>query len=175
MAILLGLAGAAAIGVPLNALYLQEGRHPAPLFQASVPAAPEPAARANRAAAALSAPLPPSRPASVAPSSRPATAKTDIAKAEPVRAAREPRDPISQLLDSGSAKSESADKGDRNVFFAQRALVKLGYVLRPDGVFGGTTRQAVEKFERDIGLPVKGELSQKILRRLAARSGLASE
>jgi peptidoglycan hydrolase-like protein with peptidoglycan-binding domain len=52
-------------------------------------------------------------------------------------------------------------------------LAKLGYALHQDGVYGGTTRQAIEKFERSNGLPVKGELSPKILRLLGARAGVA--
>ena len=57
---------------------------------------------------------------------------------------------------------------------AQKALLKLGFVLKPDGVFGGTTRQAIERFERDQGMPVKGDLTPRIMRMLAAESGVAN-
>lgn len=109
------------------------------------------------------------------------------------------RDPISQLLKAQSPASESGretrqesarqetarqeaakqeagkQEPSRTVASAQRALVKLGFVLKPDGVNGAATRQAIEQFERDHGLPVKGELTPKVLRELAARSGQTIE
>ena len=51
---------------------------------------------------------------------------------------------------------------------AQRALVKLGYVLKADGVAGPTTRQAVEIFERERKWPVKGELTPKVMKEIMA-------
>lgn len=157
----------AAIGIPLNALYLQEGRHPAPLFRINPPeASVEP-----KAHVAAPAPLPPARPAIAAPTQAAPVVKPAAARSEPTHT-QEKRDQIGALLDGGAPKSEEADK---NVLAAQRALVKLGYVLRPDGVFGSATRQALEKFERDSGLPVKGELTPKIMRQLHARSGVPTE
>jgi peptidoglycan hydrolase-like protein with peptidoglycan-binding domain len=61
------------------------------------------------------------------------------------------------------------------VLGVQRALVKLGFVLRPDGVNGAATRQALEQFERDHNLPSKGELTPKVLRELATQSGQTIE
>ncbi len=58
------------------------------------------------------------------------------------------------------------------VLAAQRALVKLGFVLTPDGVAGATTRQAVERYERDHGRPVRGDLSRAIMRQLSAETGI---
>jgi len=200
----LGLVALASIGVPLNALYLQDGRHPAPLFHL---AGSEPAP----SKAAATPPLPPQRPAAVA-QAKSAPTKGDITKAETTHANEKPRDLIGALLDgalpkspataarsasgkSAIAKTEGAktegaktegvktegvkteagksDGPNKNVIFAQRALAKLGYALRQDGVLGGTTRQAIEKFERDSGLPVKGELTPRLMRQLSARSGVA--
>lgn len=195
----LGLVALASIGVPLNALYLQDGRHPAPLFHLAGSEPPP-------SKAAATAPLPPQRPAAVA-QPKSASAKGDIMKAETTHANEKPRDLIGALLDgvmpkstataarSASGKSDVAktegaktegakaegakteagksDLPDKNVIFAQRALAKLGYALRQDGVYGGTTRQAIEKFERDSGLPVKGELTPRLMRQLSARSGVA--
>jgi peptidoglycan hydrolase-like protein with peptidoglycan-binding domain len=53
--------------------------------------------------------------------------------------------------------------------------MKLGYVIRPDGVMGTTTRQAIEKFERERGWPAHGELTPKVLREISLRSGLSLE
>jgi peptidoglycan hydrolase-like protein with peptidoglycan-binding domain len=55
---------------------------------------------------------------------------------------------------------------------AQRALVKLGFVLEADGVAGTSTRQAIERYERDRGLPARGVLSPDLVRRLGTESGM---
>lgn len=85
------------------------------------------------------------------------------------------RDPITQILKAKEPQQQSGAEPNKIVLAAQRALVRLGFVLRPDGVNGAATRQALEQFERDRGLPVKGELTPKILRELAAQSGQAIE
>ena len=54
----------------------------------------------------------------------------------------------------------------------QKALVKAGFVLRADGVMGASTKQALERFERDNKLPVTGDLAPRTLRELAAQSGV---
>lgn len=166
-----GFAGLVAVGVPINALFMQEGRRPATTIALNTPAD---SPRQSQAAA-------PSHPRSAPPS----VAKTEPAKQEPARLetakpAEKPFDAIGQLLGSAAPRKSDAPKSDlkndpknKSVIFAQRALAKLGFALHQDGVYGGTTRQAIEKFERSNGLPVKGELSPKILRLLGARSGVA--
>ncbi|MBM6592408.1 peptidoglycan-binding domain-containing protein [Microvirga pudoricolor] len=62
---------------------------------------------------------------------------------------------------------------DDRVTAAQRALVKLGYSVKVDGLAGPGTRQAIESFERDRRLAVTGELGPKTMRELSALSGLA--
>ena len=175
-----GFAGLVAVGVPLNALFMQEGRRPAAAIALKMP--PIDAARQSQAA-------PPSRPRPAPPS----VAKTEAPRQEPARIetakpTEKNFDAIAQLLGSAAprkidaaagAKSDpksrpkNNDPKNKSVIFAQRALAKLGYALHQDGVYGGTTRQAIEKFERSNGLPVKGELSPKILRLLGARTGVA--
>jgi hypothetical protein len=167
-----GFAGLVAVGVPLNALFMQEGRRPATTIALNT----QPADSARQSQAAL-----PSRPRSAPPS----VAKTEAPRQEPSRVetakpTEKPFDAIGQLLLSAAPRKSDAASVDpksepknKSVIFAQRALAKLGYSLHQDGVYGGTTRQAVEKFERSNGLPVKGELSPKILRLLGARSGVA--
>ena len=66
----------------------------------------------------------------------------------------------------------AADTGAR-VQGAQKALVKLGYVLKADGVMGASTRQAIQLFEQARKLPVTGELSPRVVRELASQSGMA--
>ncbi len=181
-----GFAGLVAVGVPLNALFMQEGRRPAAvaLKMPSIDAA-----RQSQAA-------PPSHPRPAPPS----VAKTEAPRQEPARIetakpTEKNVDAIAQLLGSAAPRKSDAaagadpksppkrhpnnteannnDSKSKSVIFAQRALAKLGYALHQDGVYGGTTRQAIEKFERSNGLPVKGELSPKILRLLGARAGVA--
>jgi hypothetical protein len=156
----------AAIGIPLNALYLQDGRHPAPLFQPATPLL----AHSERA------PLPPPRPMGAA-TAHSALVKADVVPAEAIQPrlaqTREKlRDPIGLLLVGDAPQSGETDK---KALFAQRALARLGYNVRVDGKFGGSTRQALEKFERDSGLPVRGELTAKVMRQLSSRSGVAIE
>jgi hypothetical protein len=224
--VVLGLA--VSIGVPVNALYFQDARHPAPLFQAVI-APGEPVRHA--AAQAPAAPA------------KTEAAKPEIKKAEPARSGQV-SDQIAQLLGVGGAKTpakgkpvaakdahqkDAAAKGqidktatgkiaatkpnaakpvapkaaeakgdgaknakaktaerseaqkkdaaakpaDKSVTLAQRALAKLGYSLHQDGVYGGTTREAIEKFERANGMPAKGELTPKVLKLLGQRSGVA--
>jgi hypothetical protein len=166
---LMAIIALATIGVPLNALFLQDGRHPAPLFQSP----------SRTVAPAERTPLPPPRPFAAGPA-RPAPANMEAANADSAKPSvahphEKTRDPIGLLLLGGAPKSDEADKTDKKALFAQRALTKLGYNVRVDGKFGGSTRQAIEKFERDSGLPVKGELTPKIMRQLSARSGVAME
>ena len=75
----------------------------------------------------------------------------------------------------GPPKLEAAPAApSKSVLAAQRALVKLGYVLNPDGVAGATTRQAIESYEREHGLPVRGELTPSLMRRLSRETGISN-
>jgi hypothetical protein len=206
---LFAIGGLALIGVPMNALFFQDGRHPAPLFSAHVlvPEKPAPA----------EAPTPPVRPkvetarmeadtpkADAAPKAR-SEAKIDplaeilkadaappakagkVEKVEKVEKKREvvaSRDQIGALLGGGAAKTAAptppapvatapagaAAGPDRNVLSAQRALQRLGYVVKPDGVMSPGLKKTIERFERDNGLPVSGELNAKVTKALAARA-----
>ena len=54
----------------------------------------------------------------------------------------------------------------------QAALADFGYgQLKPTGVFDADTRKAIEKFERDRRLPVTGDISDTVVRELAAMTG----
>ncbi len=174
-------------GILLNALFFQRTRHPAPLFAKSYPG---PSAKRLPEGAGTG----PHRPGSAGlPGEEVArTKQAEPQAAEKLPAAAVPgrkpggsepasRDQISALLQEGqapSARSRAArpakadTASDKKVLAAQRALVKLGFVLNPDGIAGAATRQAVERYERERGLPVRGALSPEILRRLSAESGL---
>jgi hypothetical protein len=162
-----GLFGLLLIAIPVNALLFQHARHPAPLFASFPHPAPAPSAQSAAAPATPESaplPLPTPRPADLTLDSAPGAAPAPVAAVK----AHGP-DVIGALLNKSSAPSVKA------VTSAQRALAKLGYGVKPDGNMGGATRQAIEKFERDRGLPVHGDLSAKVMRDLAARSGLPVE
>jgi hypothetical protein len=166
----LGFAAVVAIGVPVNALFLQDGRHPAPIFQKAVSLLALPSAPQQVRSAAPQGESAKQQHASASKSEAAATETTRIEAAKP---SEKGRDPISRLLEGSSNHSANADDKNKTVLAAQRALAKLGFALHQDGVFGGTTRQAIEKFERANGMPVTGELSPKIRRLLSARTGIA--
>ena len=170
------VAGGFAVAVAVNALVLQPRPHPAPLFtargiegpvRAAPPArpAPQPVAAIDTAApppAAVSEPAPPSRPSVL---TQHLTEGTGEVMPRP-----RPADPIGDLIRTGLAGGGGADN---TVLDAQKALAKLGYGVTPDGLWGPQTRQAIEQFERDRGLPVAGELTDKMRSLLAAAAGHA--
>ena len=166
-------AAAVGVGILVNALALQGGPHPAPLFRpaadtarTSAPVAFTPAAR----------PLPPSRPPEMAQAGPAGSAPSTAAAATTARAipAPVPRDPIADMLRGASNPVPPAIiEPNKAVLGAQRALNKLGYgPIKPDGLAGPGTRQAIERFERDRKLPVTGEPSGRTGRELATASGI---
>ena len=151
--------------VCLNALGSQTGRHPAPIL-------PKVAIRQDAPREAKA--LPPALPVEEA----------RAAPRAPEPAAKPARDPIAALIRQEETtasvtpkadrpeKGDKAEKSDKSVLQAQRALNKLGYgPLKADGLIGPGTRAAIEKFERDRKLPVKGEAAGRTLKELAARAG----
>jgi peptidoglycan hydrolase-like protein with peptidoglycan-binding domain len=70
-------------------------------------------------------------------------------------------DPIAQLI-----------APTQKVAAIQRALADFGYgQLKPTGVYDPETRAAIEKFERDRRLPITGQMSEAVVRELAAMTG----
>jgi putative peptidoglycan binding protein len=175
-----GVALAAVIAIIINALFLQAGRHPAPMFR-SATALP---AVAMSPASLLPRPRPVDADASQ-PESRPAG---DIKAAEPKAA-----DPLGNLVKTTGAVSTmpaniprppmavpvshvdgtaAFGAGSRRVAAVQRALTEYGYgQLKPTGVAGSDTQAAIQKFERARKLPVTGQVSDRLVRELAATIG----
>lgn len=60
---------------------------------------------------------------------------------------------------------------EKTITLAQRALMKLGFVLRPDGIMGDETRTAIEGFQRNHKLPVTGKLTPALERQLSLEAG----
>ncbi len=181
--------------VAVNALVLQNGRTAAP----PLPAAQQQSAQAQPSTANMpplstlaTAPVPQgfvhaaSAPAS-ADSPAPAVPQPPRrAVAAPQPAETHQRDAIADLLNGGAPPAASVAQAstsvagpkpaappNKNVIAAQRALTKLGFNVPATGMMGPATRQAVEKFEKSRGLPVKGDLTPKVMRDLASASGIA--
>lgn len=183
------LAFAAVSAIVANALWLQAGRHPAPLFGTVVNLPAVTSAPANL--------LPRPRPVEADVSeSKPTELKAaDIRAAEP-RAA-EPRaaelktaepktsDPMGNLVKATSTAPITnsiprppasipgdAGSGTRRVAAVQRALTEYGYgQLKPTGTVGSETQAAIQKFERARKLPVTGQMSDRLVRELTAVIG----
>ncbi|MFT4097224.1 MAG: peptidoglycan-binding domain-containing protein, partial [Rhodoblastus sp.] len=97
----------------------------------------------------------------------------------PAQQRAEPRrsDAIGGLIEKTAASSSTkarepaaAAAGADDVRAAQRALQRLGFVVRPSGVFDTATRQAIAQFEREHKMPERGELTPTVKRELARLS-----
>lgn len=163
-----GAALAAVIAIVTNAMFLQAGRHPSPLFSTtSISAVPAPAPVSALAPAPVSAPLPRVRPAEaearhVEPPAAPVKSTTSTAALRPPAAVPATRsDPVGDLIIS-----------TRRTAAVQRALTEYGYgQLKPTGVVGTDTQAAIQKFERDRKMPVTGQLSDRLIRDLTVLTG----
>lgn len=175
MAVLLGT------GIVVNAVALQTERHPAPMFTTLV----EPVdVRPQPAQAARDLPTPPVRPQTAERRAEPvATAAVEAAPAARQRPApatdAQPRGQMArdQMLAVIRQGNEPAEKDIASrTLLVQKALNKAGYgPLKEDGAFGPGTRQALEKFETDRKLPVRGEATGRTARELARISGVSIE
>jgi peptidoglycan hydrolase-like protein with peptidoglycan-binding domain len=62
--------------------------------------------------------------------------------------------------------------GARRVAAIQRVLTEYGYgQLKPTGTIGPETKIAIEKFERERRLPLSGQVTERLVRELAAVTG----
>jgi hypothetical protein len=166
------LAFAAIAGIITNALFLQAGHHPSPMFGVSAPT-PVPAA-------ALVSPLPRPRPIDASPS--------EVKPVEPRSA--EANDPLTNLVRATGAPTPApsniprppapvpyhnealSPSGSRRVAAVQRALTEYGYgQLKPTGTIGADTQAAIQKFERDRKIPVTGQMSDRVVHELVAMIG----
>jgi peptidoglycan hydrolase-like protein with peptidoglycan-binding domain len=194
-----------------NALFLQHGPHPAPIF-------------ATRAPLAQQTPVVLPRPRAAAPAVTPATvarsqaqiigdiqrelghkgfydgavdgiwgAKTDAAARDFVQAAglkinADASEGLLRTIVTSNATAQNSRAAapapvrndpiaeliapTKQVLAVQRALSDFGYgQITPTGVYDPETKAAIEKFERDRRLPVTGQISDQLVRELAAMTG----
>ena len=189
------LAFAAVSAIIANALFLQAGHHPSPMF-GSVVAVPA-------AGLAPASPLPRPRPVelatkpadnsspesklveSKAAESKPAELKpVEIKPAELKAAEPKSADPLANLVKATAATPVTANvprppapiptaaQGARRVAAVQRVLTEYGYgQLKPTGTIGSDTQAAIQKFERERKLPLTGQMSDRLVRDLVAMTG----
>jgi peptidoglycan hydrolase-like protein with peptidoglycan-binding domain len=181
------LAFAAVSAIIANALLLQSGHHPAPMF-GSVIVMPPPAL-------ASAGPLPRPRPAEAAATlSDSRAAEPRVVEARPAERPAEPKpaDPLGNLVKATSltpaapsnvlrppspvpvaSRAEAiASAGARRIAAVQRALAENGYgQLKPTGTVGSDTQAAIQKFERERKIPVTGQMSDRLVRELSAAIG----
>jgi Putative peptidoglycan binding domain len=179
-----GLIAAAAIcAIVTNALFLQAGRHPSPMF-GSVVTLPAPQA-------AVANPLPRPRPVVDADPPEPRQVEMRGADSRSVDA-RSPdarnADAMTNLVvkSTGAPATTAANvarppapipataqsAGARRVAAVQRTLTQYGYgQLKPTGAVGSDTQAAIAKFERERKLPVTGQMSDRLVRELTAMVG----
>jgi hypothetical protein len=177
------LAAAAICAIVTNALFLQAGRHPSPMFGGSVVTLPAPAP-------ALASPLPRPRPiVAEAKPVEPAPAEPKPVEIRPVEA--KGADPMTSLVVKSTSaapvapsnvmrppasipsRSEATQStGSRRVAAVQRALTQYGYgQLKPTGTIGSDTQAAIAKFERERKIPATGQMSDRMVRELSAMIG----
>jgi hypothetical protein len=191
------LAAAAVSAIIANALFLQAGRHPSPMFGNVVSVPSQNPALAN--------PLPRPRPLEatrvIEPFAPPEPKPVEVRTAEP--RSGEPRasdpktsdpkasDPMTSLVVKSAAPAPATTQNiarppapipartdpaqspaARRIAGVQRALTEYGYgQLKPTGTIGADTQAAISKFERDRKLPVTGQMSDRMVRELTAVIG----
>jgi len=147
-------------------------------------------ARSTDAKAAEAKPVE-SRPLEIRPAeskaveSRPAEMKASDVKHSGRSADSKAADPLTNLVKATSGVSPNnmarppadipnarLDAASRHVAAVQRALTQYGYgQLKPTGTVGPDTQMAIQKFERERKLPVTGQVSDRVVRELAAVIG----
>jgi len=191
--VIAGLLAAAAISaIVTNALFLQAGRHPSPMFGTTVamPANPLPRPRPVEAAT-RSVELTPADVKAAEPKAEHRVEPKAEPKPEPKPDAmsnfvtKTPAPPPSAAAPAAAASSTAIVRppapvpvatpqtaAGRKIAAVQRALTEYGYgQLKPTGLIGSDTQAAITKFERDRKLPVTGQMSDRLVRELSAMTG----
>ena len=204
-------AAAATLTIAINALFLQTGPHPAPLFVLRQVAPESDAGALPRAHPAAEESVrigyraPRTRAELVADVQRglatrgyydgtvdgiygPKTdaAVRDFAQAARINVGNEPTEELLQSILRSAVKHTQAGTAisarhdpiadligpSSRVLAVQRALTEFGYgQIKPTGIPGPDTVEAIEKFERSRRLPVTGQVTDRLIRELAVVTG----
>lgn len=197
------VAGAGAVAILVNALFMQSGPHPAPIFANKAAPAPlivsgsaaAPQGKGDRASGH-------SHSETIAEIQRqlakrgfydgPADGvygpKTDAAIRDFEQAAKlppsaEPNDVLLATISKSTLQAQAAAPTRNDpiaallapnprILAVQRALTDFGYgPVRPSGVYDVQTRSAIERFEKARRQPVTGQVTDRLVRELAALTG----
>ncbi len=196
---LAGLVAVATVSaIVANALFLQTGRHPAPMF-GTVINLPAPSS------VSLSNPMP--RPRPVGADTSPLEPKATEFRVEPKSAEKAQEKLVEKPTDTTASTPRSGDPmtnlvikstttpvpaappaaaiarppapipvqqspAARRLAGVQRALSEYGYAnLKITGTMNGETQSTIQTFERQHKMPVTGQVSERLLRELAAAIG----
>jgi len=190
-----------------NALFLQKGPHPAPIFAAKPLLQQSEKAVPSRLPAQAAAETPQPRIQLIANIQKELTRKgfydgpadgiwgartdgalRDFAQAANVKINSEASDALLRTITTSNVRPPAAvpaaapaadpiaklvaPSPSKRVTAVQRALSDFGYgQIKVTGVFDPDTRAALEKFERDRRLPPTGQMSDRVVRELAAMTG----
>lgn len=153
--------------IVVNAMFLQSGHHPSPMFGTAY-VAPQ---AASAPAPATVQPMPRPRPADIEaanvidpkpmvaiPAAKPAAAPAAVRPPAPVPTHK---DPLGDLINAG-----------HRVIAVQRVLTDYGYgQLKANGIIGADTQAAIRKFEADRRHPQTGKISDWLLAEMAKLTG----
>ncbi len=154
--IALALAGAAVCGILVNALFLQKGPHPAPIFSAKPVAAPQAATPSTQPVRTVGGEL---------------TGSMTLPRARP-------QDLEAAKIDPVAPKAEPVPGRSRLELIAdiQKELGKRGfYDGGTDGVYGPKTDAAIREFEQSAGLKHASEPSEQLLRVITQSNAKAKQ
>jgi hypothetical protein len=192
------LAFAAVGAIIANALFLQAGPHPSPMFGSVVtmpatapPVSPLPRPRPVEATTTRSEAPPletkPAEPRAVEPRTVAEPKASDPKAPDPKTA-----DPLTNLVKATSAAPAAAPTvmrppasipvshsdsglspgGSHRIAAVQRALTEYGYgQLKPTGTIGADTQASILKFERDRKVPATGQVTDRLVRELSVMIG----
>jgi hypothetical protein len=142
-----------AIGaIVTNAMFLQAGHHPSPIFGSAV----------TMPLVQQSNPLPRPRPVEADQTGTTEQhASAGDAPTNPVKTTGPHSDPVADLINA-----------NRRVAAVQRILTEYGYgQFKPTGTAGPETQAAIRKFEQARRMPVTGQMSDRLVRELVALTG----
>ncbi len=192
------VAGFAAIAILVNALFMQSGPHPAPIFANKAVPVAAPAARPAERRSDVVRP----RSDTVAEIQRELlrrgfyegtadgvygpktdTAIRDFEQAAGLRPSAEPNDVLLASIARSALRAQpvAIPRNDPiaallapsgRIVAVQRALSDFGYgPIKSSGVYDTETRAAIERFEKARRRPVTGQVSDQLVRDLAALTG----
>jgi hypothetical protein len=185
------LALTAAGAIVANAVFLQHGPHPAPMFGSVVQL---PSTHASISSLLLPRPRPAEADAASAEPRLAEPRPSELRLAEPRSSDGRSADPLGNLVKATTAWQPPAAAmpapqpsavlrppgpippvqvtGSRRVAAVQRVLTEYGYgQLRATGTIGADTQAAIQKFERDRKLPITGQVSERLVRELSVMIG----